>query len=75
MKRQFIAGKNTHRKQATDSEINSLNENQTWELCHLPKGAKVLPCKWVYKVKTQSDGSIDTYKARLVAKGFTQRQV
>ena len=29
-------------------------------------------CKWIYKIKTRSDGSIESYKARLVAKGFTQ---
>ena len=29
-------------------------------------------CKWIYKIKTHSDGSIKRYKARLVAKGFTQ---
>ena len=29
-------------------------------------------CKWVYKVKTYSDGSLEHYKAHLVAHGFQQ---
>ena len=33
----------------------------------------MIDCKWVFKVKRKSDGSIDRYKARLVAKGFKQR--
>ena len=29
-------------------------------------------CKWIYKIKTCSDGSVECYKARLITKGFTQ---
>ena len=40
---------------------------------HSPLGNLwLVGCKWIYKIKTRSDGSIECYKARLVAKGFTQ---
>ena len=29
-------------------------------------------CKWIYKIKTRSDGSLEHYKARLIANGFIQ---
>ena len=38
----------------------------------LPPGKSVVGCKWIYKIKTRSDRSIEHYKARLVAKSFTQ---
>ena len=35
----------------------------------------MVACKWVYKIKTHEDGSIEWYKAQLVAKDFTQEYV
>lgn len=40
----------------------------------LPSDKKSIGCKWVFKIKFHSDGSIERYKARLVAKSFTQQK-
>ena len=53
-------------------ELNALEKNDTWKIVHLPKDKKPVGCKWVYKIKYNSDGTIERYKARLVAKGYTQ---
>ena len=53
-------------------ELNALSKNHTWDLVTLPLGKSVVGCKWIYKIKTHSDGYIERYKACLVAKGFTQ---
>ena len=60
-------------RQAMDAEMQSLNSNDVWELVERPPGRKIVGSKWVYKVKTKADGSIERYKARLVARGFTQQ--
>ena len=38
----------------------------------LPPRQSVVSFKWIYKIKTRSDGSIEHGKACLVAKSFTQ---
>ncbi|KAK6091538.1 hypothetical protein MT418_8543 [Batrachochytrium dendrobatidis] len=57
---------------AADLEMNALHKNQTWIECQLPSGRKPIQVKWVFRIKRNSDGTIDKYKARLVAKGFVQ---
>src|SRR4051812_1468494 len=52
-------------------ELEAFHKTNTWELVPLPPGVRPVSCKWIYKVKTKIDGSVDRYKARLVARGFT----
>ncbi|KAK9113689.1 hypothetical protein Syun_020486 [Stephania yunnanensis] len=59
---------------AMNDEMNSMSSNDVWDLVELPKGAKAIGCKWIFKTKKDSLGNIERYKARLVAKGFTQKE-
>lgn len=58
--------------QAMSSEYNALLQNKTWSLVPAPTNIPIIGCKWVFKLKTNPDGSIARHKARLVAKGYSQ---
>jgi len=56
-----------------EKEIQTLVENETWDILSLYIGKKRIDCKWAYKVKPRVDGSVERLKARLVVRGFTQK--
>jgi Reverse transcriptase (RNA-dependent DNA polymerase) len=58
--------------EAMKSELQSMEDNQVWDLVDLPDRIKSIKNKWVFKRKTDMDGNLTVYKAHLVVKGFTQ---
>lgn len=57
------AEKSINWRKAMDDEINSIVRNQTWELSVLPRGAKCIGVKWIYKTKLNENGEVSKHKA------------
>ncbi|GKB83749.1 hypothetical protein Tco_0950644 [Tanacetum coccineum] len=53
-------------------EMKSMKANEVWDLVDLPPNGKTVGSKWLFKKKSDMDGSVHTFKTHLVAKGFTQ---
>ena len=51
-----------------NEDMQSLSKNKTWELVPLPKGVKLVGCKWAFKKKEGMHGvEFPRFNARLVA--------
>ncbi|CAA0830832.1 cysteine-rich RLK (RECEPTOR-like protein kinase) 8, partial [Striga hermonthica] len=61
-------------QKSMDSEIESIDAMDVYDLRDLPEGKKAIGCKWVYRRKRGSDGNVISFKAWLVVKGFTQKE-
>ena len=49
--------------EAMRSEMNSMKDNQVWNLVDLPDGVKAIENKWVFKRKFDKDGRVHIHKA------------
>ena len=54
---------------AMQHEIEALENNGTWTMETLPPNKKAIGCKWVFRIKYHSDGTVERFKARLVILG------
>ena len=69
--KEALNGVNSQKWQdAMNDEINSLHDNNTFNLTPVPEDRDIVGGRWVYAVKVGETG--DNYKARYVAKGYSQ---
>jgi hypothetical protein len=61
-------------KAAMDKEMSGCEKMAVWE--EVPRSSvskwQVIPCKWVFKIKVNSNGEVNQHKARITPKGFMQ---
>nr|GEY58511.1 putative retrotransposon Ty1-copia subclass protein [Tanacetum cinerariifolium] len=57
---------------AMNVELQSMRDNEVWDLVYLPPNDTTIGPKWLFKKKNDMNGTVHTYKSRVVAKGFTQ---
>jgi len=59
---------------AMKEELQTLDKNHTQDVVRLPDGKRLVGCRWIYKIKYYSDGSIERYEACLVATALITRR-
>ncbi|VVA39357.1 PREDICTED: Retrovirus-related Pol poly from, partial [Prunus dulcis] len=68
----YQAAKVSEWNHAMVDEFQALEKQHTWTLVPYQPFMNIVGCKWVFKLKKNTEGSISRHKARLVAKGFHQ---
>jgi hypothetical protein len=48
---------------AMESEIQSMHDNQGWNLVDPIDGMRPIGCKWIFEKKADKDGNVHIYKA------------
>ena len=61
-------------KDAINDEMDSIMLNHTWKLVNLPYAFKPNSCKWIFKRRYNTNGTLNTFKIRLVVKGFRKNK-
>ena len=60
-------------RKAMNIEINDLLTQNTWNLVKSSIDAYIIDERWIYKIKLNSDDTINKYKVKYVAKEFQQK--
>ncbi|GKG38281.1 hypothetical protein Tco_0457504, partial [Tanacetum coccineum] len=50
---------------AMNVEMQSMKDNEVWNIVDLPPNGKTIGSKWLFKKKTDMDEAVHTFKARL----------
>ena len=68
----FLCKEKVKWKTGEREELNSIEENEVGMKTPVPTGTKVIPLKWVYKLKRDRLGNLIRHKCRLVVQCFFQ---